>query len=93
MRCSTNSIEHHPKEPHYYLSLWATHPDHTGRGVGTALIRDDLERLDAEEMPAYLESTNPANLPRYEALGFDRRGELRTPRWSCYHHDVACGPR
>lgn len=68
--------KHHPKEPHYYLSLWATHPDHTGRGVGTALIRDNLERIDAEEMPAYLESTNPANLPRYEALGFDRRGEF-----------------
>jgi len=45
---------HHPKEPHYYLSLWATHPDHTGRRVGTALIRDNLERIDAEEMPSYL---------------------------------------
>ncbi len=26
--------EHHPKEPHYYLSLWATHRDHAGRGLG-----------------------------------------------------------
>jgi hypothetical protein len=27
-------------------------------------------------MPAYLESTNPANLSRYEALGFARIGEF-----------------
>jgi len=66
--------EHHPKEPHYYLSLWATHRDHAGRGLGTALIHDNLARIDAEHMPAYLESTNPANLPRYQTLGFVRRG-------------------
>ena len=68
--------EHHPKEPHYYLSLWATHRDHAGRGLGTALINDNLARIDAERMPAYLESTNPANLPRYEALGFRRIGRF-----------------
>lgn len=29
--------EHYPKdEPHYYLSLWGTHRDHAGRGLGTA---------------------------------------------------------
>lgn len=69
--------EHHPQDaPHYYLSLWATHRDHAGRGLGTALLHDNLARIDAERMPAYLESTNPANLPRYEALGFNRRGEF-----------------
>ena len=69
--------EHHPQEPsHYYLSLWGTHRDSAGRGVGTALIRDNLARIDAEGMPAYLESTNPANLPRYETLGFARTGEF-----------------
>jgi ribosomal protein S18 acetylase RimI-like enzyme len=72
--------EHHPREePHYYLSLWATHRDHAGRGLGTALIRDNLARIDAERMPAYLESTNPANIARYEALGFRRRDEFGSP--------------
>jgi ribosomal protein S18 acetylase RimI-like enzyme len=66
----------HPEEPHYYLSLWGTHRDHAGRGLGSALIHDNLARIDAERMPAYLESTNPANLSRYEALGFRRRGEF-----------------
>jgi GNAT superfamily N-acetyltransferase len=69
--------EHHPAEPpHYYLSLWGTHRDHAGRGIGTALIRGNLARIDEEGMPAYLESTNAANIPRYEALGFARVGEF-----------------
>ena len=69
--------QHHPEEPpHYYLSLWGTHRDHAGRGVGTALIRDNLARIDAQGMPAYLESSNPANLRRYEALGFTRKREF-----------------
>jgi ribosomal protein S18 acetylase RimI-like enzyme len=69
--------ELHPRDrPHYYLSIWGTHRDHAGRGLGTALLHEDLARIDAEEMGAYLESTNPANIPRYEALGFRRRGEF-----------------
>lgn len=81
--------EHHPhEEPHYYLSLWATHRDHLGRGLGTALIEEDIARIDAQRMPAYLESTNPANLARYETLGFRQRstfapagGPLITTMW------------
>jgi hypothetical protein len=30
-------------------------------------------------MPAYLESTNPANDRRYEGVGFERVGEFSTP--------------
>lgn len=72
--------EHHPHaEPHYYLGWWATHRDHAGRGLGAALIEDNLARIDAEHAPAYLESTNPANLPRYEALGFEARSTLGPP--------------
>ena len=68
--------EHHPQEPHYYLSLWATHANHAGRGLGSALIRESLGQIDAERMPVYLEATNPANLERYEMLGFRWRGEF-----------------
>jgi hypothetical protein len=35
--------------------------------------------VDAEHMPSYLESTNPVNLPRYEALGFRAIGEFAPP--------------
>lgn len=66
----------HPDEPHYYLSLLATHPDHRGRGVGMGLLADNLARIDAEGAPAFLESSNPVNDRRYERLGFARCGEF-----------------
>ncbi len=59
---------------HAYLSLLATHPDHRGRGVGQALLADDLAAWDALGVPAYLESTNPANDHRYARAGFVRIG-------------------
>jgi ribosomal protein S18 acetylase RimI-like enzyme len=53
-----------------------THRDHAGARLGTRLLEDSLARIDVERMPAYLESTNPANLRRYEALGFMPAGEF-----------------
>jgi hypothetical protein len=35
-----------------------------------ALLRENLVRIDCEGLPVYLESSNPGNNPRYEALGF-----------------------
>jgi GNAT superfamily N-acetyltransferase len=77
----------HPRDrPHYYLSILGTHPDFRGRGIGMALLADNLARIDEEGMPAYLESSNPDNVPRYERLGFERVGEFSTPDGS---HAVA----
>ena len=71
---------HHPHgEPHYYLSLLATHPAYRGRGVGMALLADNLARIDAEHAPAYLESSNPANDHRYRRLGFAPIGGFSLP--------------
>jgi ribosomal protein S18 acetylase RimI-like enzyme len=68
------AFEHnHPHEPpHFYLSLLATHPDHSGHGHGMGLVAACLAEIDAGDppAPAFLESSNPANLPRYERLGF-----------------------
>jgi hypothetical protein len=38
------------------------------------LLADTLVRIDGEGMPAYLESTNPANNERYEGVGFQVTG-------------------
>jgi ribosomal protein S18 acetylase RimI-like enzyme len=70
---------HHPHEPHYYLSLLATDPDHAGRRLGTALLADNLARIDAAESAAFLETTNPVNLPLYERFGFRPCGEFGLP--------------
>jgi GNAT superfamily N-acetyltransferase len=70
----------HPhEEPHYYLSLLGTHPDHRGKGLGMSLLAESLARIDSEGQPAYLESSNPANDERYARLGFERIGEFTTP--------------
>lgn len=70
----------HPRDQdHYYLSLLATHTDHRGSGLGMGLLADNLARVDAAHMPAYLESTNPANLGRYESVGFAVYGTFEVP--------------
>jgi GNAT superfamily N-acetyltransferase len=68
----------HPHaEPHAYLSLLATHPDHRGGGIGQTLLADVLARWDALGVPSYLESTNPANDHRYARAGFRPIGGFR----------------
>jgi len=70
----------HPNDqPHYYLSLLGTHPGHAGRGLGMAMLAENLRRIDEERMPAYLESSNPANNHRYERYGFAKVGEFYPP--------------
>ena len=67
----------HPEaEPHHYLSLLATHPDHRGKGLGIGLLAENLRAIDAEGVPAFLESTNPANNARYEGQGFRSLGHF-----------------
>jgi GNAT superfamily N-acetyltransferase len=70
----------HPHEPpSYYLTLIGTHPDWRGQGIGMRLMAANLELIDAEGAAAYLESSNTRNEPRYESVGFRRRGTFTTP--------------
>jgi GNAT superfamily N-acetyltransferase len=70
----------HPRHaPHHYLSLLGTHPNHRGQGKGMALLSENLDRIDTQGMPAYLESSNPVNHQRYERLGFVQVGEFSAP--------------
>jgi ribosomal protein S18 acetylase RimI-like enzyme len=61
----------HPPGPHWYLPLIGVVPARQGRGLGSALLRHALERCDRDHLPAYLESTNPANVPLYRRHGFE----------------------
>jgi GNAT superfamily N-acetyltransferase len=65
--------------PHYYLSLLGIDPGRRGEGLGMGLLAQSLETKDAEGVPSYLESTNPANNKRYERLGYKQIGEFTTP--------------
>jgi predicted GNAT family acetyltransferase len=47
--------------------------------LGMALLAENLGRIDREHMPAYLESSNPANNHRYERFGFAKTGAFYPP--------------
>jgi GNAT superfamily N-acetyltransferase len=68
----------HPHEPHWYLPLMGTDPAHQGRGYGLALLAHAVKRCARDGLPAYLESSNPANVPLYERFGFEAIGEIQS---------------
>jgi GNAT superfamily N-acetyltransferase len=69
----------HPEEPHWYLAVIGSDPDVRGKGFGQVLMRSRLDRCDAEHAPAYLESSNPDNVPYYQRFGFEVTGEITLP--------------
>ncbi|RWA24040.1 hypothetical protein MELE44368_02175 [Mycolicibacterium elephantis DSM 44368] len=54
-------------------------PSVRGGGFGRALMQSRLDRVDAEHAPAYLESSNPDNIPYYQRFGFEVTGEITLP--------------
>jgi GNAT superfamily N-acetyltransferase len=60
----------HPVEPHWYLSWLAVDPARQNAGLGGRLLERDLARVDADHLPAYLETPNPRTIPFYERYGF-----------------------
>ncbi|MGH9017988.1 MAG: GNAT family N-acetyltransferase [Acidimicrobiales bacterium] len=68
-----------PRETHWYLGTLGTDPDRQGRGVGSALLRVVLDRLDVDGIPAYLESSKESNVAFYNRHGFQVIGEITTP--------------
>ncbi len=65
-----------PKEPHWYLTVLGTDPSMQGRGVGSTLIAPILSRCDEDGVDAYLESSNPKNVPFYQRFGFEVSGQI-----------------
>ena len=68
---------YHPTEPHWYLPLIGVDPAHQRRGHGAALLRHTLSQCDRERTVAYLESSNPANVPLYRRHGFQELGTIQ----------------
>jgi ribosomal protein S18 acetylase RimI-like enzyme len=70
----------HPRDvPHFYLSLLGTAVEHRGRGHGLGLLAENLGLVDEARMPAYLEASNPANVPLYVRYGFVVRDSIKLP--------------
>lgn len=68
---------YHPAEPCWYLPMIGVDPVHQGHGHGSALLRHALEQCDRDGAIAYLESSNPRNIPLYERNGFERIGSIQ----------------
>jgi GNAT superfamily N-acetyltransferase len=65
------------EEPHAYLHFLAVAPGAQGRGLGGRLLENMLARAAETGLPLCLDTTNPANLPFYEAHGLTRRSAVR----------------
>lgn len=67
----------HPHEPHWYLTMLGVDPARQGRGLGSLMLKHTLRRVDETGLPAYLESSNPKNVPLYERFGFEVLGVIK----------------
>ena len=68
---------YHPQEPHWFLPFIGVDPFRQGQGYGAALMRHALVPCDRDGALAYLESSNPRNIPFYERHGFELLGTIQ----------------
>jgi ribosomal protein S18 acetylase RimI-like enzyme len=69
------SRRHPHDDPHWYLQQMVVTPAARGRGLGAAMLRHQLDRIDAGGLGAYLEASTPRNQRLYERHGFQTMGE------------------
>jgi ribosomal protein S18 acetylase RimI-like enzyme len=70
----------HPQDrAHWYLFILGTEQAAQGRGLGSALLAHMLARVDADQLPAYLESSSERNLALYGRHGFEVTSEVMIP--------------
>lgn len=75
----------HPDEEHWSLEVLGVHPRAQGEGWGGELMRAGIARADADGAACWVETSDPANVGFYRALGF----EVLAPRLE----HLAGGPR
>ena len=66
-----------PEAPHWHLGKIGVDPTCRGSGVGSRLMAYRLDQCDRPGQSAYLESSNPENIPFYENLGFEVLAEIQ----------------
>ena len=69
---------YHPREPHWYLAVLGADVAYQGNGLGSLLMKHALALCDRDGLPAYLESSNPGNVPFYQRHGFEVMGQIES---------------
>jgi ribosomal protein S18 acetylase RimI-like enzyme len=64
----------HPTFSNWYLPWLGVDPVRRGAGLGAQLLTHCLEVVDADRLPAYLETPNPRTIAFYERHGFEVTG-------------------
>lgn len=72
----TEMDRYHPTDPHWYLWTLGVDPRCQDRGIGSALLKHRLAQIDAAGAMAYLEASDPKNVPFYERHGFEAMGVI-----------------
>ena len=80
LKAQSKLQEAHPSEPHVYVWMLGVDPASQRRGAGRSLLERTITDAEERELPVYLETSNPDNLPYYGSFGFERTGEAPLPR-------------
>ncbi len=67
----------HPDGDHWHLPGIGVDPSRQGEGLGSLLLAYTLSEVDGTGGTAYLESSNPLNVPLYERFGFEVIAEIQ----------------
>lgn len=68
-----------PGSPFWYLGVLGTRPEAAGRGWGRAVMAAGLRRAAEDGLPAYLETSRPANVEFYRRAGWEVAAEVDAP--------------
>lgn len=77
MQVMQQMASYHPNAPHWYLPLIGVDPAWQGKGVGGKLMKHAADLFDRDGALAYLESSNPRNIPLYQRHGFEILGTIQ----------------
>jgi ribosomal protein S18 acetylase RimI-like enzyme len=71
--------KYHPREAHAHLVFLGVSTAAQGKGVGSAILKSTLAPVDAQHLPAYLETSSQRNVDLYARHGFEVSGEFDKP--------------
>ena len=67
------------KDSFWYLSIVGVLPEFQGMGLGSALVKRELEKLDMAGVATYLETFTSRNMTFYERLGYQAADTFHEP--------------